>query len=121
MGRNRGFPSMASAVPSSSSSDGGATTGRRPLGLVANAIKRKDGFLHLFIMTGILMLSVRSLGQKYRIRDLSRDNDVLREEHDALCCRTAAVKDALLHEASLDSSGLLADHLRRLFREDTDH
>lgn len=88
---------------------------------MANAIKRKHGFLHLFVMTGILMLSMRSLGQKYRIRDLSRDNDLLREEHDALCRRTAAVKDDLLHEASLDSSGLLADHLRRLFREDTDH
>ncbi|CAL9104790.1 unnamed protein product [Musa acuminata var. zebrina] len=81
---------MASAAPSSSSSDGRATTGRRPLGLVANAIKRKHGFLHLFVMTGILMLSMRSLGQKYRIRDLSRDNDLLREEHDALCRRTAA-------------------------------
>ncbi|KAG1361033.1 hypothetical protein COCNU_09G004960 [Cocos nucifera] len=118
---------MASTSPSSSSSPsssephgrGGLGGGarRRPLGLVENAMNRKDSFVQLFLMTGILMLSLRSLGQKYRIHDLSRDTSELRQENDSLAIRTASIKDALLHEASLDPSGLLASHLRRLFQD----
>ncbi|CAD6207453.1 unnamed protein product [Miscanthus lutarioriparius] len=42
--------------------------GRRPPGLLANAAKRKDGFVQLFLMAGVFMMSLRSLGQKHRLR-----------------------------------------------------
>ncbi|KAJ1699739.1 hypothetical protein LUZ63_008251 [Rhynchospora breviuscula] len=86
-------------------------------GLIANAVKRKDSFIQLFIMTGIFMLGCRSLGQKYRINDLSQDNAELRQERDALANRMAHLKDALRREAALDQSGALASHLSRLFGE----
>lgn len=84
---------------------------------MANAIKRKGSFVQFFFMTGILMLSLRSLGQKYRINDLANDNSELRQEKESLSMRMASIKDALLREAALDSSGLLASQLRRLFQE----
>ncbi|KAG2611990.1 hypothetical protein PVAP13_4KG250600 [Panicum virgatum] len=37
--------------------------GRRPLGLLVNARKRKDGFMQLFLMAGVLMMSLWSLGE----------------------------------------------------------
>lgn len=88
---------------------------RKPLGLMANALKRKESFAQFFFMTGILMLSLRSLGQKYRIHDLTSDNSELRQEKDSLSLRMASIKEALLREAALDPSGVLASHLRRLF------
>ncbi|KAJ0964030.1 hypothetical protein J5N97_029152 [Dioscorea zingiberensis] len=97
---------------------GGGGSGRKPLGLIANAMKRKESFVQFFLMTGILMLSLRSLSQKYRIHDLTNDNSSLRQERDSLSLRMASIKDALLREASLDPSGLLSSHLRRLFAED---
>ncbi|WOK94653.1 hypothetical protein Cni_G03358 [Canna indica] len=108
---------MASEAPFSSSSEGRTSVMRRPLGLVANAVKRKDSYIQLLLMAGIFMLSMRSLSQKNRIDDLSRDNALLREERDALAFRSAAVKEALFQEASLEPSGLLSDHIRRLFRD----
>ncbi|KAJ0960294.1 hypothetical protein J5N97_001865 [Dioscorea zingiberensis] len=97
---------------------GGGGSRRKPLGLIANAMKRKESFVQFFLMTGILMLSLRSLSQKYRIHDLTNDNSSLRQERDSLSLRMASIKDALLREASLDPSGLLSSHLRRLFAED---
>lgn len=89
--------------------------GKKPLGFVANAMKRKDSFLQLFFMTGVLLLSMRSLGQKYRINDLQEDNSALREENEFLSSRMSSIKESLLKEASLDPSGLVAARLRRLF------
>ncbi|PON93997.1 hypothetical protein TorRG33x02_103870 [Trema orientale] len=90
---------------------------RKPLGLVANAIKRKDSFIQFFAMTGILLLSVRSLGQKYRIHDLIEDTSALKEEQKALADRMNYIKGALLQEASLEPTGLFASRLRLLFVE----
>ncbi|PON60601.1 hypothetical protein PanWU01x14_152130 [Parasponia andersonii] len=90
---------------------------RKSLGLVANAIKRKDSFIQFFAMTGILLLSVRSLGQKYRIHDLIEDTSALKEEQKALTARMNNIKRALLHEASLEPTGLFATRLRLLFAE----
>jgi hypothetical protein len=84
---------------------------------MASALKRKDSFIQLFIMTGIFMLSCRSLGQKYRIHDLSQDNAELRQERDSLAHRMAHLKATLRREAALDGSGTLASHLNRLFGE----
>ncbi|KAJ0960610.1 hypothetical protein J5N97_001486 [Dioscorea zingiberensis] len=73
---------------------GGGGSRRKPLGLIANAMKRKESFVQFFLMTGILMLSLRSLSQKYRIHDLTNDNSSLRQERDSLSLRMASIKDA---------------------------
>ncbi|CAL5046740.1 unnamed protein product [Urochloa decumbens] len=89
--------------------------GRRPLGLLANARKRKDGFVQLFLMAGVFMMSMRSLGQKHRLRDLADDAADLRRERDELSLRMGGLQDALRREAEADASGALAAHLRRIF------
>lgn len=112
-------PAPAVALMASSSSAGNAAQNpRKSLGLVANAMKRKDSFIQLFAMTGIFLLSIRSLGQKYQIHDLQEDTIALKEEQKNLTDRMKNIKRSLLHEASLDSSGLFASRLRLLFGED---
>lgn len=107
--------SMASPAPPSSAT--GVQNPKKSLGFVANAIKRKDSFIQFFAMTGILLLSVRSLGQKYRIHDLQEDTSALKEEQQTLTERMKNIKHTLLHEASLEPSGLFAARLRRLFAD----
>ncbi|EEF52818.1 uncharacterized protein LOC8267868 [Ricinus communis] len=107
---------MASSAP-----PGSATAGQDPrkaVGLIANAMKRKDSFIQFFAMTGILLLSVRSLGQKYRIHDLEEDMSALKEEQQTLTTRLSNIKQGLLHEASLDTTGLFASRLRHLFGDE---
>lgn len=81
-------------------------------------MKRKDSFIQFFAMTGILLLSIRSLGQKYRIHDLEEDTLALKEERQTLADRMKHIKTGLLHEASLDPTGLFASRLRLLFGGD---
>ncbi|KAF4373620.1 hypothetical protein F8388_025314 [Cannabis sativa] len=69
-------------------------------------------------MTGILLLSVRSLGQKYRMHDLLEDTSALKQEEETLTNRINNIKQALLHEASLEPTGIFASRLRLLFGED---
>ncbi|KEH36281.1 hypothetical protein MtrunA17_Chr3g0143681 [Medicago truncatula] len=95
----------------------GAVDSKKKLTFFANAMKRKDSFIQLFAMTGILLLSMKSLGQKYRIHGLQEDTHDLREEHDSLTDRMKNIKTSLLHEASQDSTGLFASRLRSLFNE----
>ncbi|KAG2602626.1 hypothetical protein PVAP13_5KG699050 [Panicum virgatum] len=82
------------------------------LGLLANARKREDRFVQLFLMAGVLMMSLRSLGQKHRLHDLADD---LRRERDDLSLCMCGLQDALCCEADADTSGALAYHLRRIF------
>lgn len=83
-------------------------------------MKRKDSFIQFFAMTGILLLSIRSLGQKYRIKDLQEDNFALREEQETLTDRMNNIKRRLLDEAALDPTGLSASRLRLLFGDGDD-
>lgn len=101
------------ASPSDSTSMG--FSGRRSLGFIANAKKHKQSFFQFFVMTGVLLLSVRSLGQKYRLSNLQDDTVALRDERDQLVDRMNNIKSGLLHEASLDSSGVFASRLRQIF------
>ncbi|KAK9740100.1 hypothetical protein RND81_03G011100 [Saponaria officinalis] len=94
------------------------TTSKRTMGFFRNAMKRKHSFVQFFAMTGILLLSVRSLGQKYRIHDLQNDAASLEDEYRSLNDRMAHIKSSLRHEASLDSSGVFASRLRLIFGED---
>ncbi|KAL5547587.1 hypothetical protein UlMin_002818 [Ulmus minor] len=106
---------MASSAPSSSGA--GVQNPKKGLGarFVANAMKRKDSYIQFFAMTGILLLSVRSLGQKYRIHNLLEDTTALKEEEETLVGRMEHIKRGLLHEASLEPTGLFASRLRLLF------
>ncbi|XP_030463616.2 uncharacterized protein LOC115683285 [Syzygium oleosum] len=105
------------AVPSSASPSTTRSPGRG-LGLFANARKHKHSFIQFAAMTGILLLSLRSLGQKYRIHGLLEDTAALREERESLADRAGNVKRGLRREASLDPTGLLASRLRLLFGDD---
>ncbi|EXB88235.1 hypothetical protein L484_011665 [Morus notabilis] len=91
---------------------------KKPLAFSANAMKRKDSFIQFFAMTGILLMSVRSLGQKYRIHDLLEDTSDLKEEQEKLTERMKNIKRALLHEASLEPTGAFASRLRLLFGDE---
>ncbi|XP_062100802.1 uncharacterized protein LOC133806726 [Humulus lupulus] len=103
----------SSAPPSSAS----PLQNPKKLGLVANAMNRKDKFIQFFAMTGILLLSVRSLGQKYRIHDLLEDTAALKQEEETLNNRVNNIKQALLHEASLEPTGLFSSRLHLLSGE----
>ncbi|XP_004500897.1 uncharacterized protein [Cicer arietinum] len=102
---------------STRSTAAGAGDAKKKLGFLAHAMKRKDSFIQFFAMTGILLLSMRSLGQKYKIHGLEEDTHALREEHGSLTDRMKNIKRALLHEASQDSTGILASRLRSIFNE----
>ncbi|KAA3476293.1 cytoplasmic tRNA 2-thiolation protein 1-like protein [Gossypium australe] len=104
---------MASSAPPESSST--VQNARKPLGFMKNAVKHKHNFIQFFAMTGILLLSVRSLGQKYRIHDLQEDTAALKQEQQSLNNRMSNIKHGLLHEASLEPSGRFASRLRLLF------
>lgn len=69
-------------------------------------------------MTGILLLSMRSLGQKYRIHNLMEDNAALEEEREGLVQRMNHIRQSLLAEAAAEPTGRFASRLRRLFGEE---
>ncbi|KAM7275139.1 hypothetical protein ACFE04_017005 [Oxalis oulophora] len=98
-----------------SSSSRGGRAAAAPLGLVKNIIKNRHSFIQLFAMSGILLLSLRSVGQKYRLHNLEEDTSALKEEHQSLTERTNNIKTSLLHQADQDPSGLFASRLRLLF------
>ncbi|KAG8378027.1 hypothetical protein BUALT_Bualt08G0095500 [Buddleja alternifolia] len=104
-----------SAPPSAAGGVRNASGGDKPLGFLANAAKRKQSFIQFFAMTGILLLSCRSLGQKYRIHDLTEDTYALREEQETLTSRMNHIKQSLLAEAALEPTGAFAARLRLLF------
>ncbi|KAE8057330.1 hypothetical protein FH972_014031 [Carpinus fangiana] len=112
---SRSLQSMASSAPRSTA---GAQNPKKAPSLLANAKKHKNSFVQFFAMTGILLLSVRSLGQKYRIHDLQEDTSALKEERETLTERMKNIKRDLLHEASREPSGLFASRLRLLFGEE---
>lgn len=108
---------MASSAPPPRSAAGVQNT-KKTLGFIANAMKRKDSFIQFFAMTGILLLSMRSLGQKYRIHDLQEDTYALKQEQETLSDRMKNIKRALLQEASQEPTGLFASRLRLLFDDE---
>ncbi|KAI3902942.1 hypothetical protein MKW92_003957 [Papaver armeniacum] len=75
-----------------SSSSSGTT--KHHIGLLANALKRKDSFIQFLAMGGILLLSMRSLGQKITIFSEKNITDKMKN-----------IKGTLLDEAALASTG----------------
>lgn len=114
---------MATPLPTSSSTSAmGAekenANPKRRISFFRNVMKQKHSYIQFFAMSGILLLSVRSLGQKYRIHDLQEDTAALRDEQLSLSDRINNIKSSLRREAALDSSGLFAARLRLLFGND---
>ncbi|CAH1418930.1 unnamed protein product [Lactuca virosa] len=103
------------APSTSSAASTGIPTPKQSLGFVATALKRKDSFIQFFAMTGILLLSMRSVSQKYRIQELQEDTNALQEEKNSISDRINHIKSSLLAEATLDTTGAFAARLRILF------
>ncbi|KAL5073813.1 hypothetical protein RYX36_012797 [Vicia faba] len=101
----------------SSRSTAGGSGNPKKNNFFANAKKQKHSFIQFFAMTGILLLSMRSVGQKYKIHGLQEDVHDLREEHNSVTDRMKNIKRELLDEASRDSTGIFAARLRSLFNE----
>ncbi|KAL7155579.1 hypothetical protein ABFS83_03G084700 [Erythranthe nasuta] len=110
---------MAFSAPPSAAGGVRNPSGRKPLGLVQNIIKRKHSFAQFFAMTGILLLSCRSLGQKYRMYNLSEDAAALREDQENLTSRMNNIKQSLLAEAAREPTGAFAGRLRLLFGDES--
>ncbi|KAI3464741.1 hypothetical protein Pfo_021404 [Paulownia fortunei] len=111
---------MASSAPPSAAGGVQNPSGsRKRLGLIANAMKRKQSFVQFFAMTGILLLSFRSLAQKYRIHDLTEDTASLKEDQESLTARMNHIKQSLLAEAALEPTGAFAARLRLLFGDES--
>ncbi|GER39975.1 homoserine O-acetyltransferase [Striga asiatica] len=107
---------MASSAPPSATPIGS----RKPLGFLENAKKSKQSFIQFFAMTGILLLSCRSLGQKYRIHNLTEDASALKEDQEGLIARMNHIKRSLRAEAALEPTGAFAARLRLLFGDESD-
>ncbi|XP_051139005.1 uncharacterized protein LOC127256833 [Andrographis paniculata] len=105
--------------PSAATSVRNPNGDRKFLGLFQNARKHKQSFIQFFAMTGILLLSCRSLGQKYRIHGLTEDNVALKEEQERLMARMDHIKQGLQAEAALEPTGAFATRLRLLFGDDS--
>ncbi|XP_075516103.1 uncharacterized protein LOC142550940 [Primulina tabacum] len=88
---------------------------RKPLGFFKSAMERKQSFIQFFVMTGILLLSAKSLTQKYRIHELTEHIASLEEEQKGLKSRMNHIKQSLLSEAALEPTGAFAARLRLLF------
>ncbi|KAL8524278.1 hypothetical protein ACS0TY_014012 [Phlomoides rotata] len=110
---------MASPAPPSAGGVKNPNGHRKPLSLLENAKKSKHGFIQFFAMTGILLLSFRSLAQKYRIYDLTEDTSALREDQQSLTDRMNHIKQSLLDEAAREPTGTFAARLRLLFGDES--
>ncbi|GFQ06882.1 hypothetical protein PHJA_002832200 [Phtheirospermum japonicum] len=108
-----------SAPPSATGRVQNPSGSRKPLGFLAIAKKRKHSFIQFAAMTGILLLSCRSLGQKYRIHDLTEDTVALIEDQESLSARMNLIKRSLLAEAALEPTGNFAARLRLLFGDES--
>ncbi|KAL3638997.1 hypothetical protein CASFOL_016904 [Castilleja foliolosa] len=108
-----------SAPPSAAGRVQNPNGSRKPLGFIAIAKQRKHSFIQFAAMTGILLLSCRSLGQKYRIHDLSEDIAALREDEESFSARMDHIKRSLLAEAAHEPTGNFAARLRILFGDES--
>ncbi|KAG6435293.1 hypothetical protein SASPL_100163 [Salvia splendens] len=83
-------------------------------GLLTTAKKHKASFVQFAVMTGILMTSLRSLGHKYRIHELTEDAASLKKEQGSLAARMNHIKESLRAEAAAEPTGAFAARLRLL-------
>ncbi|CAA7042545.1 unnamed protein product [Microthlaspi erraticum] len=87
-------------------------------GFVENVKRNKHSFFQFFAISGMLLLSFRSISQKYQIHQLEEEMVVLNDERDSLNDRMKQIKSSLLRQATVDSTGVFASRLRLLFSDD---
>lgn len=87
-------------------------------GLISTAKKHKSNFVKLAIMTGVLLTSLRSMGQKYRIYVLTEDAVALKEEQESIAARMNHIKESLHAEAAAEPTGALEARLRLLLGDE---
>ncbi|XP_057797005.1 uncharacterized protein LOC131013020 [Salvia miltiorrhiza] len=87
-------------------------------GLITTAKKHKSNFVQLFIMSGVLLMSIGSLGQKYRLHELTEDAIVLKEEQESIIARMNHIKQSLRAEAAAEPTGAFAARLRLLLGDE---
>jgi len=68
------------------------------MGFLGHAIQRKHSFIHLLLMGGVLLLSMKSAGQKYRMNGLRDEMASLQEENESLMSKFTNLKKGLLEE-----------------------
>lgn len=108
---------MADREPSPTAA-AGFRGGLKYPGLIANVKKNKGSFVQFLIMTGILISSLRSLGQKYAIHELTEETAALREEQESIIARLNHIKQSLRAEAAAEPTGAFAARLRLLIGDE---
>ncbi|XP_057784617.1 uncharacterized protein LOC131001972 isoform X2 [Salvia miltiorrhiza] len=87
-------------------------------GFLTTAKKHKSTFVQLYIMCGVLVMSIGSLGQKYRLHELTEDAVVLKEEQESIIARMNHIKQSLRAEAAAEPTGAFAARLRLLLGDE---
>lgn len=75
-----------------------ANKNQQSKGFLGHAIQRKHSFLHLLLMGGVLLLSMKSAGQKYRMDGLQDERASLQEENESLLSKFTHLKKGLLED-----------------------
>lgn len=75
-----------------------ANKNQKSLGFIEQAMQRKHSFIHLLLMGGVLLLSMKSAGQKYRIDGLQDERASLQEENESLMNKFTNLKNRLLED-----------------------
>lgn len=75
-----------------------ANKNQQSLGFIGHAIQRKHSYIHLLLMGGVLLLSMKSAGQKYRIDGLQDERASLKEENESLLSKFTNLKKGLLED-----------------------
>lgn len=75
-----------------------ANKNQQSLSFIGHAIQRKHSYIHLLLMGGVLLLSMKSAGQKYRIDGLQDERASLKEENESLMSKFTNLKKGLLED-----------------------
>jgi hypothetical protein len=73
-----------------------ANKNQQSKGFLGHAIQRKHNFLHLLLMGGVLLLSMKSAGQKYRMDGLQDERASLQEENESLLSKFTHLKKRIV-------------------------
>eukprot|EP00252_Welwitschia_mirabilis_P001306 TRINITY_DN11193_c0_g1_i1.p1 TRINITY_DN11193_c0_g1~~TRINITY_DN11193_c0_g1_i1.p1 ORF type:complete len:107 (-),score=23.81 TRINITY_DN11193_c0_g1_i1:260-580(-) len=87
------------------------------LGFFHHARQRRHDFFHLFVMAGVLLLSVKAAGQSYHIKELQEGKKSLLDENESLKDNLSSLKQTLLQEVSRANSPSLVLRLKALLND----
>lgn len=75
-----------------------ANKNQQNLSFIGHVMQRKHSFIHVLLMGGVLLLSMKTAGQKYRINGLEEDKASLQEENESLMSKFTNLKKGLLED-----------------------